>query len=595
LEPEDAMEVQTQPPFLALMAIHECVEVVLGCLPCFDLKNLRLACKATDEIVTSSVSPLFRRVYISAYRHDLEALRGIARHPRLSRCVRELAWDTSMHPNVYPHRESYYYETYYQQQASEYIVAGFTDALIQGKDFELLLEALPCFPRLQGVTFTVLMSHWIPRSHSPNTASHPRFDFRTELALVDGVTQYSSPAMRAWEKRGIDYVLKHHNMPLGYPRQIPDDDVLTSLEEIAAGREPAEPVEFAELATYTHRAPILMLAALRALNIRLTSFVIDLPFLRARHRNVSTCWFRGLNLFALGFPSIPLASIWFFDMFRSLCRLRLGLDDTLGCRESIAHAFAGASNLEALELVLYRQGWMDLNKLLPALRLRRLVLQNFDLARGDWEDVLMPWCFRNGLSTLHLARCRFLSPEGVGKTEVLAALLTRDTSCPPRDVPYSDFDRELRDRFDSDSTSDAEDEAEDEHRERFLDIDFNSNLGSDPDPDFFPSTEEMLSHHADAPFYDDTAGDFTEEMAYVYWQYYHAESEDEFTEGSDTVPIEDEIPMARLRAGEARMIDDEVTDENVELVYEARAWGCEGGSSKLRVWIDGFKVHSRRP
>ncbi|KAL3441702.1 hypothetical protein BJX65DRAFT_288244 [Aspergillus insuetus] len=282
-------------------------------------------------------------------------------------------------------------------------------------------------------------------------------------------------------------------------------------------------------------------------------------------------------------------------MFRSLRRLRLGLDDTLGCRESIAHAFAGATSLEVLELVLYRQGWMDLNKLLPALQLERLVLQNFDLARGDWEDVLMPWCFRNGLSTLHLTRCRFLRPEGAGRMEVLAALLTRDTSCPPRDVPYSDLtcDDELRDRFNSDFASDAEDEAEDEHRTRFLDIDFDTDTDSSSDPDFFPSTEEMLSRHADAPFYDDTAGDFTEEMAYVYWQYYHAESEDEFTEGSDTVPIEDEIPMARLRADEARMIDDEVTDENVELVYEASAWGCEGGT-KLRVWIDGFRVHSRR-
>ncbi|KAL3488193.1 hypothetical protein BJX62DRAFT_212443 [Aspergillus germanicus] len=239
---------------------------------------------------------------------------------------------------------------------------------------------------------------------------------------------------------------------------------------------------------------------------------------------------------------------------------------------------------------------MDLNKLLPALRLRRLVLQNFDLARGDWEDVLMPWAFRNGLSTLHLARCRFLRPEGVGRMEVLAALLARDTSGPPQDVPYSDLtcDDELRDRFNSNSASDSSDSAEEEHRTRFLDIDFNSDLESDLDPDFFPSTEEMLSRHADAPFYDDTAGDFTEEMAYVYWQYYHTESEGEFTEGSDTVPIDDEIPMARLRADEARMIDDEVTDENVELVYEARAWGCEG-VGKLRVWIDGFRVYSRRP
>ncbi|KAL2842655.1 hypothetical protein BJX68DRAFT_244634 [Aspergillus pseudodeflectus] len=589
------MEVQTQPPFLAIMAIHECVEVVLGCLPRSDLKNLRLACKAADEVVTSSVSPLFRRVYISAFRHDLEALREIARHPRLSRCVRELVWDTSMHPNMYPHRESYYYETYYQQQASEYIVAGFTDALTQGKDFELLVEALPCFPRLQGVTFTVLMSHWIPRSHSPNTASHPRFDFRTELALVDGVTQYSSPAMRAWEERGIDYVLKHHNIPLGYPRQIPDDDVLTSLEEMAAGLPTAERVDFAELATYTHRAPILMLAALRALKIRLTSFVIDLPFLRARHRNVSTSWFRGLNLLILGFPTIPLASIWFFDMFRSLRRLRLGLDDTAGCRESIARAFAGATSLEVLEVVLYRQGWLDLNNLLPPLRLKRLVLQNFDVGRGDWENVLMPWCFGNRLETLHLARCRFLRPEGVGKTEIFAALLARDTSCPPRDVLYSNFDRELGYRVDSDSSSnsDAEDEAEDEHGTCFLDIDFNSDSSSESDPDFFPSTEEMLSRHADAPFYDDAAGDFAEEMAYVYWQYYHSEGPDEFTEPIDTVPIEDEIPMARLRADAARMIDDEVSDENVELVYEAWVWGCEGGG-KLRVWIDGFKVHSKR-
>jgi hypothetical protein len=184
--------------------------------------------------------------------------------------------------------------------------------------------------------------------------------------------------------------------------------------------------------------------------------------------------------------------------------------------------------------------------------------------------------------------------------EVFAALLARDTSCLPRDVPYSEYaegDKELGYRDDSDpsSNSDAEDGEADQHTVRFLDLNFDTDSDSSSDPDFFPSTEEMLSRHADAPFYDDTAGDFAEEMAYVYWQYYHAESEDEFTEGSDTVPIEDEIPMARLRADEARVIDDEVTDENVELVYEARAWGCEGGSSKLRVWIDGFKVHSRRP
>ncbi|KAJ0423033.1 hypothetical protein BJY00DRAFT_310629 [Aspergillus carlsbadensis] len=583
-----------QPRFLTILAIHECVEVVLSSLPRSDLKRLRLACKATDEAVTSPVSPLFRRAYISAYRHDLEALRAIARHPRLSRCVRELVWDASMHPNIYPHREAYYYENYYQQAASEFIVDGFSDALAQGKDFDLLIEALPCLPRLQGVTFTVLMSHWIPRAHGSETASHPRFDFRTELALIDGVTQYSSPAMRAWEERGIEYVLRYHHIVPGFPAQIPDDEFLSNLEMLAAGQTPTDPVDFAELATYTHRAPILMLAALRALNIQLKSFVIDLPSLRTRHRNVSRWWFRGLQLLILGLPPVPLASIWLFTMFRSLRRLRLGLDDTLGYRESIAHAFAGATNLEILELVLYHQNSIDLNKLLPPLRLKRLVLQNFDLDRDQWEGVLMPWCFGNALQTLHLAQCRFLRPVGVGRMDLFAALLARDMSCAPRAVPYENFkcENEFRDCVDSDSDSErgfnTEDGADDQHKTPFLDINFDSDSDLEADPSFFPSTEEMLSRHADAPFYDDTASDFVEEMAYVYWEYYHHESDDEFSEASDTVAIEDEIPMARLRVDEARTIGD-ISDENVELVYEATAWGCEGGG-QLTVWIDGFSA-----
>ncbi|KAL2833981.1 hypothetical protein BJY01DRAFT_224763 [Aspergillus pseudoustus] len=571
----------TQNGLLAILAVHECAAEVLACLPRADLKSLRLTCKEMDELATSSVSPLFRRAYISAFRHDLEVLQAIAVHPRLSRCVRELVWDSTLQPR----REQYYDESVAQDDASAYILDGYSRNLNQGKDFELLLDVLPRFPRLQGVILTVLMSYWIPQQHGRNRVYLPVAEVRTELSSLES-PKYSSPAMRAWENRRLDYVLKHHQFPRAGPRDIPDDEVLLRLERHAAHQPDAEPMDFTVLATSSHRAPILMLAALRARNIRLASFVIDVPAVEKRHRTVSKSDLRGIYLQIIPGRPLTLGMTWFVDIFHSVRRLRLSLGTVDGRFQS---ALEGATGLEILELTLHQMGWMDLSKLLPALRLKRLTLQNFELEKRQVETILIPWCFEVGLQTLQLAECRFFRVEGMTETELFIEFVNKDTSIPlsaSEDVPLPAPEDAYY--FDSDSHYDSE--VEEPSAAAFLGLDFDSDLDSDSDPEFFPSTPEMLSRHSDAPFCDDSYPEFVDEMAKVYWLYYHEESEEEFEEHSDTASISDEVPMPRLKVDQARLLDI-VTGERVELVYEAATWGYRGSS--LRVWIDEFKVHTQ--
>ncbi|KAL4860812.1 hypothetical protein BDV12DRAFT_204668 [Aspergillus spectabilis] len=489
----------SQNRFLVVMSVPECAEIVLAVLNRSQLKSVRLVCTMLDELVASAASHLFSRVYISAYQDDLDVLAAIAIHPRLARCVRELVWDTSMKPDRYANRIiSQCYETKSNLAICDQIIADYDRVTEQAVDFQVLLKALPQFPRLHSVVVSELMSHWIPRAQRRRMGKpFPNLD--TELSSESSLAPYSSPAMRRWQNFGVYHIWG--TVEIDRPnKDVPDEGVLMRLDEWArAGGEVSENSPEAKiimaLVSCSHRIPIMLLTALRETEIRLKSFVIDPPIRHHRQCPVSGNQFSGLDFRLLRPWAATVAR--FTDMFRSLRRLRLCLsDNSFPGGLDIRHVLERAESLETLELSSFERSEINLSFVLPCtLQLREFVLTGFCIGKTTFEEVVLPWAFARRLKMLQLTSCVFLCSPGVDELQLFQWIVNKDVSCTgdgsdttfPAGDSTSLCECVLMDCSTDDTDSDED--TEEHHMIQFMDIDFESDLENDPD--YFPCTPEM--------------------------------------------------------------------------------------------------------
>lgn len=579
--------------FKATMGMNECADRVLAILDRSTLKSLRLSCKQMDTLIASDRSCLFSRVYISAYQRDIDVLHAISSQPRLANAVRELVWDVSRRPDLYePRSRPRLYESSQNLEKCNQIIRDCRDILERGHDFQTLLKILPKYPRLQGVTFTELMSHWITQFHS-RYFQDSWTDFTTE---VSPFISYTSPAMREWRALGADMGSPAFREMPAVDEPISDGEsreMMLRLEDWAksliSGTVTDPPKDVSQHVRCSYHGPLLLTVALRALGIQLRSYKINLPSGRFRHKTVSHR-FQGLD-FRLLELSCPL-SAWFADMFQSLRYLRLCLNDSRSPGGlDIRPVLERASKLGMLELSTIRGNTLiDLAQVLPTcLALQRLTLYNFRVETQSLERILIPWGLANSLQTIRLVRCIFHRPSAMSEMEVFNWLLEKDISNANKgsmDPPHKDTDYLATAGnmgYTADKESDEYKDTGEEQAEQFMDVDWQSD--TEDDMDYFPCTDEMWSRHLDAPFLVSEDENFAEEMARIYWEHYHIEGESEFEEGSDTQSIRNEVPMTRLRADEARVIPS-AAYESVELVYSGRTWGCRGGM--LNFLIDDF-------
>lgn len=166
----------------------DCYSSIFHHLDREDLKNLRLTCKAIDELVVSPASTLFSRVYVSAHTTDLDVLRAISKSPRTVRCVRELVWGMSSFTRheFNPGRDELEVPVEYAgmefcgedpakvRECWKAIAVDYDTNKISGLDFKVLLEILPKMPLLTKVTMTELVRRWLECLH----------DFPGQLNLV---------------------------------------------------------------------------------------------------------------------------------------------------------------------------------------------------------------------------------------------------------------------------------------------------------------------------------------------------------------------------------------------------------------------------
>ncbi|KAL4864766.1 hypothetical protein BDV12DRAFT_200753 [Aspergillus spectabilis] len=195
---------------------------------------------------------------------------------------------------------------------------------------------------------------------------------------------------------------------------------------------------------------------------------------------------------------------------------------------------------------------------------------------------------------LQLTSCVFLCSPGVDELQLSQWIMNKDVSCTGdgSDTTFPAGDStSLCECVSIDCSTDdtgSDEDTEEHHMIQFMDIDFESD--SENDPDYFPCTPEMWSGHLDAPFADETAKGFAEDMGSVYWKYYHEEGESKFDESSDMESISHEVPIPRIRADLARLLGS-ASYERLDLLYSGETW--VRGNGVLHLLIDNFTAFDR--
>ncbi|KAL3473690.1 hypothetical protein BJX99DRAFT_261092 [Aspergillus californicus] len=403
----------SQNGFLSVMEVYECAKIIISCLNRKDLKNLRLCRKAMEEPITSGPAYLFRRVYVSGYQTDLDVLREISQHPRLAACVQELIWESSPFSDLFKLNDVNERSFISRNSVSEChgFLNGHHRICRDAIDFEVLLETLPSFPRLEHAVVTDLMASWIPLKHdvsgSLSVARSHRFS-----------RPYVSPAMREYQEMEIYCEMVPETA--SYKERFPSDAKLREIEQwanaLVQGVEHTRPGESLRMLwTRNYRSLFLLCTALAVLRKSLVSYRVDkqTPVMRnGSQLTVTSYTFQGCPGHLLHPKSALLPR--FATMFSSLKELdlRIGfLDQKFKPGVAMQHLLQQADQLQRLNIKV-NQVWSDLDWALPQLpNLVHMGLDGFVIDMRNFEKVPMPWSFAiSTLETLSLTDCWFMIP-----------------------------------------------------------------------------------------------------------------------------------------------------------------------------------------
>ncbi|KAL4923627.1 uncharacterized protein BDV17DRAFT_296189 [Aspergillus undulatus] len=192
--------------------------------------------------------------------------------------------------------------------------------------------------------------------------------------------------------------------------------------------------------------------------------------------------------------------------------------------------------------------------------LKCLDIRNMAFSDVEFETVIVPWCFSRNIRTLRLFCCEITVSPGTDPNVLFTRYVGKDITLDLAKIQPS-------------KTTNEEMDVEQPQSIRFLDMSFSADSDSD-DPSYFPATDEMLVEQAEIKC--DEEHEYAELMGDIYWDGYHVDSESEFGEPENTVPLIQEFPMGRLDGRGARMIPP-AWGENLHLVFSGKSWGCDGG------------------
>ncbi|KAK2811320.1 hypothetical protein FQN50_002196 [Emmonsiellopsis sp. PD_5] len=630
---------------LDIFELYECSTSILSCLPRSSLKSLRLTCKAVDKIVVSPASHLFSRVYLSIYHEDLDALDAIVKHPRLSCCVRELVWDTSIWTMLYVERENPpdELEAAAQEKKHEEQAAKVVSGLL---DFKALLRAFLRLPLLKHIVLANLM---MGRQYEgeydrwKTDVTRPGFPFQSP-AMREGLGQenrlYRKGAPRPTPV-GEETLTHLSHVALTFIGQI---DAEAHQEEVQAQAPPLVTDEFIleALLHMDQRALAMLMVSLQHTNKHLDSisFGFDTPDLPPS----------GWSYFIQGLsPSWLETHTTLTDRFaqmlaRPLRRLSLGIEFKEWPQASVNNLFnilKSVTDLGILELRPVGDAFFEARlPSFPAMNfpleslpvnqgqspwLRKLILRNLHVRRRQLEKEILPWCFDQGVRILQLDMCVFLGSskmEDLGYWLYLVSkditLLSEDESeveenekgsgeKEPNPTPWP-YDSDDRTSFYSDDSDYNEKEYTYEYKDAprvpWMDVNFGFDI-EDSDSEYATTLDGALNDDDDTYFpwnYLDTkmgvpAGEDP-------WKWYKEHYEEERLCAYDEEYLADtaDLPIELLALSEpmdARLARRAVgvMFASMELTLKEGDWrrsttsssrnGCEERVLKLR--IDGFK------
>ncbi|KAL4887425.1 hypothetical protein BJY04DRAFT_212459 [Aspergillus karnatakaensis] len=564
---------------MLLMDNSLCADAILSYLPRASLKDLRLTSRSLNETVLA-LSHLFSRAYISAGKADLVVLEAMSSTPHIAACVTELIWDVTVEPR---YNQGNYIEDDESRTAIERLMNEYADALTSGTDLVALLSALPRFSRLKSVVLTEIMVKWAYLAHEPGFSPRTQTRF---LPARSGLSYYQSPAMRAWTASGLPrlgaVVEYHHTVPVADGAA-----ALAALEALVrgivsegnSGVEGMSSVASTMEALHTHqeRAPLLLLAASRALGISLQSLSFEAvgtqwskwPMLYARQS------YRGINMGTLASFDTQLERMG--QLSSSLRRLCLCFDVSPDWWAALKLLLASTRDLRTLELrptVKESLTCIDF----PALpHLRTLVLDNFLLKEELLKVYLLDWSAETSLQTLHLVNCEIILPPGTSAKDTLQSFVDRDIT--PQERLYITYREAIMAQHElvpketeSDTSSSEFPEDDDTYTDSipadtaFDDIDFGpeSELTSE---DEFEANDVFIDDHKWAL----PPG---------------AEAKYDHDYDDDTPDLGDELPISPVGA-EFVSLFSEFEGESYEFFLNSGQVG-----RVLRVVIEGFKVRS---
>ncbi|KAL4865180.1 hypothetical protein BDV12DRAFT_200372 [Aspergillus spectabilis] len=590
----------------SVLRIWLCAKEVFRSLPRKSLKNLRLTCKAVDDVVVDQ-SHLYQRVYISPFSADLKVLEEISSNNRIAARVTDLIWDVTIEPQFdWENMLSATPSSELPNQAA-HIKYEYSKNNRTGQDFQVLLQVLPRFPRLNSVLFTELMGEWYSWSFQ---ADYETLYNSSLLPTRRDLDMYESPAMRAWPVVRLD----PPQSLLPYSKESVSEDLVREIETwtkiliSAADANTAPPLDISSLRNARSRGPTLFLLALQAMNMELKDFSI------AGHANRSL-WHYQLLLNHPDFGGIELAALrplikerkTIPRVFGPLHRLCLYLDndprnpENACWRTDLERVLESAGNLRALELRLQRPEDFSGIRLPVYTHIKTLVLDKFQIRKEVLDGYLLGWSFESGLRTLSLIDCWIVVPNGVTEMDVLSSFIDMDISSRKEgtgnlaDINVSMGTRPMTPTTDTTNEHDAfiesDSESSDVNEVLFMDIDFPDPLTppeydgywhshpEDPDdPEYYPVSQAQWDDNPNTEFVIKDFKSWKSVFEDDYWNRYHRE-EVAMYDGDyddDTPDVQEELPIPPVRADVARGFTSAAA-ESFEFFIDRKGRGGSGG------------------
>jgi hypothetical protein len=414
-----------------------------------------------------------------------------------------------------------------------------------------LVQALCRFPLLKAVVVKLLLI----RPLNLRSVEMP-WSNRIELA-------YMSPAMREWRRIGFTpFPWDRHAVAVGESVPSLDEGVVEALKRWSEGELPAAEI-LAGLGHIPHRAQIFLHAALRRTGKHLDSYDLRSTYeMPSCHKSL--------------FTECTTLLGGFSDMWQFLRHLSVTIDGgELVVKEISVLLLLSLDRLESLEIRLISRSSSDLPELFAALgkfpRLDKVTLIGTWINQHILEDSIIPAIFSTGIRDLCFRDCAFLGCDTKYGREAFERLIRKDISF--RDFPS-----------DGDTIKDPEtgfvkwdNEEYDEDRIRFMDIDDGSDTWTDGD--YAPPSPSSESQHPDFSPSDPSNKSAVE---YSLTREDEADDEDDPFDGFAPFNIHNELPIARLTAGEVSRC---VTLEEVdfELMLSGESWGYPGQVLRLSV------------